>query len=145
MATPAATVPSIMARRVGMAFLLPRSRRRWQRQTVSGQVEIAALAHGDHVGDAHAVEDFGHGVAHLGHQQAHAAALHVPAVAARPIGGAARTGERRERPVDRADDVTDLDGARFARESVAAAGSLAAVDDAGAAKLAENGVEKLFW
>jgi hypothetical protein len=40
---------------------------------------------------------------------------------------------------------TDLDGARFARESVAAAGSLAAVDDAGVAKLAENGVEKLFW
>ena len=41
--------------------------------------------------------------------------------------------------------MTDLDRARLARKSVAAAGSLSAADDAGIAKLAEIGVEKLFW
>jgi len=40
--------------------------------------------------------------------------------------------------------MTDFDRARRAREPIAAAGPLAAMDDAGIAKLAENGVEKLL-
>ena len=78
------------------------------------------------------------------HHEADGAGLHVLAVPARLIGRAACTGERCQRAVDGADHMTDFDLARRAGEFVAAAGALPAVDDAGVAKFAENGVEKFF-
>jgi hypothetical protein len=85
------------------------------------QADFATFARSNHVGDGHAIENFGHSIADRQHHKTDPASFHLLAVAAGLIGRAARTSERRQWPVDRANYMTDLYCARRAGETVSAA------------------------
>jgi len=105
---------------------------------------VAATALRDHVGQRHAIQHVGNRVANLRHHQAHATGFDIAAVPARLIGRAARTGDRRQRPVDGTDHLTYLDLARYPREPIAATGPLLALHNTGVAQFSENSVEKFL-
>ncbi len=98
-----------------------------------------------HVRDGQCVQHLRHRVAHLGHGQPHGAGLDVLAVTARLISGAAGAADRRQRPVEGADHIADLDRGGLAGQRIAAAGTFLAVNEAGIAQVAQDGVEKLLW
>ncbi len=74
-----------------------------------------------------------------------AAGLLVRAIVATPVGGLAGALDRRQRPVEDADNVSDADLVRRLCQSVAAALALFGIDEAGVAQLAQNRIENIFF
>ncbi|CAI2934080.1 protein of unknown function [Aminobacter niigataensis] len=93
--------------------------------------------------EAAVVEHAGDGLAYLEHHVPDLAGRLV-AVVARLVLGAAGAWDRRQGPVEHAHDMADLDLRRRLGEPVAAVLALAALDEAGIAQLAQDGVEELF-
>ena len=102
------------------------------------------MAHDDHFRNRHLIEHLRYGVAHVRHHQTNVAPLHVLAIPARLIGGAARAGNRCKGPIDDADYVANFDFASGARKHVAAARPPAAVNDAGSAQIPKDRIEEFL-
>src|SRR4051794_18637019 len=83
-----------------------------------------------HLGEAAVVEHLGDRLAHLEHHVADLAGLLV-AILARLVLRAAGAGDRRQRAVEDANDVADLDLGRQASETIAAVLALAALHETG--------------
>ena len=96
------------------------------------------------VGNAHVVQDVGHGVANPTHHETDSACLYICAVSTWLESGPACTSQRRQRPVDHANDVTNSYLARGSSQHVAASGSLLAEDEASTAEVAQNCIKELF-
>jgi hypothetical protein len=118
---------------------------RYRRSARTNQRDFASIAHGDHVGKGHAVKNVGHGVADFRHHQPNSAILYILAVAAWPVGSAARACDRRQRTVDRANYMADFNVACRAREHVTAARAFSAEYYARVTKITENCIEKFLW
>ena len=82
------------------------------------------------IGNAHVVQDVGHGVANPTHHETDCACLYICAVSTWLESGPACTSQWRQRPVDHANDVTDSYLARGSSQHVAASGPLLAEDEA---------------
>src|SRR5690242_7881862 len=102
------------------------------------------MAHSDHFRNCHLIEHLRYGLADIRHHQTNVAPLHVLAISARLIGGAARTGNRCKGPVDNADYATNFDFASGARKHVAAARPPAAVNDARPAQISKYRIEEFL-
>lgn len=108
------------------------------------QVGITDAAVHDHLVQRHPVEDIGGGVADLGHGDAHRAGFEIGAVFAGKIGALACTIDRRQRPVQRSDDMADVDVLGPPGQTVAAAGPLLRSHHAGILQFQKYGVEELL-
>jgi hypothetical protein len=96
------------------------------------------------IGNAHVVQDVGHGVANPTHHETDCACLYICAVSTWLESGPACTSQWRQRPVDHANDVTDSYLARGSSQHVAASGPLLAEDEASTAEVAQDCIEELF-
>src|SRR5882757_4070631 len=96
-----------------------------------------------HFGQRALVEHLGDGLPDLEHQMSDLACRLI-AVFTALILGAAGARNRRERPVEHAHDMADLDLVGRARQAIAAFLALAALDEPGIAQFAQNGVEEFL-
>lgn len=105
---------------------------------------LSVLMRGRKVRNAHMIQYFGHGVANPCHHEADLACLYIPAISAWPESRAACASQRRQRPVDHANDGTDPYFARSSSKHVAASRSLLAEDNSSMAKVAQNCIKEFF-
>ena len=106
----------------------------------SSEVVIGGVAH---LGKAAVVEHAGDRLPHLQHHVPDLAGRLV-AVVTRLVLRAAGAGNGRQRAVENAHDMADLDLGRRLGEAVAAVLALAALNETGIAQLAEDRVEELL-
>lgn len=92
----------------------------------------------------HVVEDGGDRVADIAHRLAHMTVDRVGAIIAGLKRGAAGAADRRQRPIQRADDLADADVGGGTRQRIAAARALLRAKDAGIAQFEKDRVQELL-
>lgn len=110
------------------------------RRQLDRKIVIVGIAHG---GEAAIIQHFGDCLPHLQHHVADLAGRLV-AILAALILRAAGARDWRQRPVKHAHDMADLDFGGRPGKAVAAFLAFAALDEAGIAQLAQDGVEKFL-
>lgn len=96
-----------------------------------------------HFGEASLIEHLGDRLPDLEHQMSDLACRLVAVFTALVL-GAAGARDRRQRPVEDAHDVADLDLVGRPGQAIAAILALAALDEAGIAQFAQDGVEEFL-
>ncbi len=106
--------------------------------------ELDALQPGK-IRQRHAVEHLCARIAHLLHQLADAASFFIHAIFAALVRCFAYARHRRKRPIECAHQRAQTHQSRIARQEISAAGTLLAVQQAGASQLEENDLGKFWW
>ncbi|EGE58047.1 hypothetical protein RHECNPAF_35000101 [Rhizobium etli CNPAF512] len=98
----------------------------------------------DELFEGHIVENGGDRVPNIGHRTPHLTGFRIGAVVAGLIGRAAGAADRRQRPVERADDMADADFGGRPREGITAAGSFFRTQNADIAQFQEDRIEEFL-